>query len=83
MTRSARPARTCDAPGCSVPVPRGKLMCRDRWFATPHPLRARPNSPALLPITVRGLAAAGGHDLDELCAAVQATGRRVFGVAVR
>ncbi len=37
--RAKRPARTCDAPGCAVIVPRGKLMCRDHWFAVPRPLR--------------------------------------------
>jgi hypothetical protein len=40
MTRRApRPPRTCDAPGCAIVVPRGKLMCRDHWYATPRPLR--------------------------------------------
>ena len=37
--RRARPNGTCDAPGCDVAVPRGKLMCRAHWFATPKPLR--------------------------------------------
>ena len=57
------------------------LVETDAPFLTPHPYRGRPNSPALLPLTVRGLAAAAGHDLDRLCAAVSATGERVFGVA--
>jgi TatD DNase family protein len=56
------------------------LVETDAPFLTPHPLRGRPNSPALLPLTVRGLAAAGGHDLDALCAAIGATGVRVFGL---
>ncbi len=55
------------------------LVETDAPFLTPHPLRGRPNAPRLLPLTVRGLAGAGGHELDELCAALVATGRRVFG----
>jgi TatD DNase family protein len=55
------------------------LVETDAPFLTPHPLRGRPNAPRLLPLTVRGLAAAAGHDVDELCAAIVATGRRVFG----
>jgi TatD DNase family protein len=56
------------------------LVETDAPFLTPHPYRGKPNSPRLLPLTVAGLAAAGGHDLDELCAAVSATGSRVFGL---
>ncbi len=58
------------------------LVETDAPFLTPHPLRGRPNAPRLLPLTVRGLAAAGGHDLDELCSALAATAQRVFGVVV-
>lgn len=42
--RSTRPARTCDAPGCSIEVPRGKLMCRAHWFALPRILRTEISS---------------------------------------
>jgi TatD DNase family protein len=59
------------------------LVETDAPFLTPHPLRGRPNAPRLLPFTVRGLAAAAGHDLDALCAAVTATGERVFGFRAR
>jgi TatD DNase family protein len=52
----------------------------DAPFLTPHPYRGRPNAPRLLPLTVRALAEAGGYDLDELCAAITATGARVFGL---
>jgi TatD DNase family protein len=55
------------------------LVESDAPFLTPHPHRGRPNAPRLLPLTVRGLAAAGGHDADELCAAVRSTGERLFG----
>lgn len=62
-------------------TPIGQLLVEtDAPFLTPHPLRGRPNAPRLLPITVRGLAAAAGLELDELCAAVRSTGERVFGV---
>jgi len=37
MTR-IRPS-TCDAPGCNIVIPRGQLMCRAHWFATPIHLR--------------------------------------------
>jgi TatD DNase family protein len=58
------------------------LVETDAPFLTPHPFRGRPNAPALLPLTVCGLAQAAGHDLDELCAAVAANGRRVFQLPV-
>jgi TatD DNase family protein len=62
-------------------VPTDQLLVEtDAPFLTPHPYRGRPNAPRLLPLTVRGLAAAGGRDLDELCRAVTANGRRVFGL---
>jgi TatD DNase family protein len=64
-------------------VPLEHLLAEtDAPFLTPHPLRGRPNAPRLLPLTVRGLAAAGGHDLDALCAALTTTGARVFGLPV-
>jgi TatD DNase family protein len=56
------------------------LVETDAPFLTPHPHRGTPNAPRLLPLTVRSLAAAGGHDEVELCAAIRATGRRVFGI---
>ncbi len=37
--RSARPPSTCDAPGCGLTIPRGRLMCRDHWYKVPRPLR--------------------------------------------
>lgn len=40
MVAARKPAqRTCDAPGCTVPVRRGILMCRPHWFQLPQPLR--------------------------------------------
>ena len=61
-------------------TPLGQVLVEtDAPFLTPHPFRGRPNSPSLLPLTVRALAAAAGHDLDDLCAAIAATGERLFG----
>lgn len=64
----------------AVTPPEHLLVETDAPFLTPHPLRGRPNAPRLLPITVRGLAAAAGLELDVLCAAVRDTGERVFGL---
>ncbi|MGN6606035.1 MAG: TatD family hydrolase [Jatrophihabitans sp.] len=58
------------------------LVETDAPFLTPHPHRGRPNAPRLLPLTVRGLAAAGGHDVEALADAIRATGRQVFGAAL-
>jgi TatD DNase family protein len=72
-----------NAPGlreAAAAVPADQVLVEtDAPFLAPHPHRGRPNSPALLPLTVRGLAAAAGHEVDKLCAAISATGRRVFG----
>jgi TatD DNase family protein len=43
------------------------------------PYRGRPNASYLIPLTVRALAEAKDADLDALCAAISATGERVFG----
>jgi TatD DNase family protein len=59
------------------------LVETDAPFLTPHPFRGRPNAPRLLPLTVRGLAAALGVEVDELCAVVARTGDRVFGIKLR
>jgi TatD DNase family protein len=55
------------------------LVETDAPYLTPMPFRGRPNASYLIPLTVRGLAEATGADLDELCAAISATGDRVFG----
>ncbi len=54
------------------------LVETDAPFLTPMPYRGRPNAPYLIPLTVRALAATRGQDLDELCAAIAANGRRAF-----
>jgi TatD DNase family protein len=62
-------------------TPIGQLLVEtDAPFLTPHPHRGKPNAPRLLPLTVHGLAAAGGHDVDTLCAAMAATAQRLFGI---
>jgi len=55
------------------------LVETDAPYLTPMPYRGRPNASYLVPLTVRGLAETTGADLDELCAAISATGDRVFG----
>jgi TatD DNase family protein len=55
------------------------LVETDAPYLTPMPFRGRPNASYLIPLTVRGLAEATGADLDDLCAAISATGDRVFG----
>ena len=64
----------------AVVPPAFLLVETDAPFLTPHPLRGRPNAPRLLPLTVRGLAAAIGSDVDALTAAVRENGRRIFGI---
>ena len=58
------------------------LVETDAPFLTPHPWRGRPNAPRLLPLTLRGLAAAGGHEPDQLAEEVRRTGERVFGLRI-
>jgi TatD DNase family protein len=55
------------------------LVETDAPYLTPMPYRGRPNASYLIPLTVRSLASTKEVDLDELCAAISATGERVFG----
>jgi TatD DNase family protein len=55
------------------------LVETDAPYLTPMPHRGRPNASYLIPLTVRSLAETTGTDLGELCAAISATGERVFG----
>lgn len=60
--------------------PQDRLLVEtDAPFLTPMPFRGRPNAPYLVPLTVRALAATRGEDVDELCHAIAANGRRAFG----
>ncbi len=54
------------------------LVETDAPFLTPTPYRGRPNGPYLVPLTVRALAGVVGRELDELCAALLANGRRAL-----
>jgi TatD DNase family protein len=55
------------------------LVETDAPYLTPMPYRGRPNASYLIPLTVRSLAETIGADLERLCAAISATGERVFG----
>jgi TatD DNase family protein len=54
------------------------LVETDAPYLTPMPYRGRPNASYLIPLTVRALAEVKGMDVDELAAAISATGDRVF-----
>jgi TatD DNase family protein len=55
------------------------LVETDAPFLTPMPHRGAPNSPYLVPLTVRAIAEVKGIDEAEVAAAVTATAARVFG----
>jgi TatD DNase family protein len=55
------------------------LVETDAPYLTPVPCRGRPNSPALIPHTLRCLAEVRQTAVTGLCAAVMANGERVFG----
>jgi TatD DNase family protein len=62
-----------------VTPPDQLLVETDAPYLTPMPYRGRPNASYLIPLTVRALAEVKGMDVDELAAAISATGDRVFG----
>ncbi len=55
------------------------LIETDAPFLTPVPNRGRQNAPAQVAHTLRAVAEVKGMDVADLCAAVMATGERVFG----
>lgn len=57
------------------------LVETDAPFLTPMPHRGRPNSPYLVPLTIRAIAAVKGVSEDEVASAVTSTAARVFGWA--
>jgi TatD DNase family protein len=64
----------------AVATPPDQLLVEtDAPYLTPMPYRGRPNASYLIPLTVRALAEVKGMDVDELAAAISATGDRVFG----
>ncbi|HZN78030.1 MAG TPA: TatD family hydrolase [Micromonosporaceae bacterium] len=62
-----------------IAPPEQILVETDAPYLTPMPYRGRTNGSYLIPLTVRSLAETKGMDVDELCAAISATGERVFG----
>lgn len=65
-------------------APRDLLLVEtDAPFLTPMPHRGAPNAPYLVPLTVRALARIQAVAVDEMAAAIAATGRRVFGLDQR
>ena len=55
------------------------LIETDAPYLTPVPNRGRMNAPAQVAHTLRAIAEVKRMDVAELCAAVMATGERVFG----
>jgi TatD DNase family protein len=73
-------ANAGDLRAAAAVTPYGQLLVEtDAPFLTPVPYRGRPNASYLIPVTMRALAATTGADLDTVCAAISATGERVFG----
>jgi TatD DNase family protein len=73
-------ARATNLREAAALAPLDQIMVEtDAPYLTPTPYRGRPNASYLIPVTVRALAEARGTDLDTLCAAISATGERVFG----
>ncbi len=64
----------------AVAAPAGLILAEtDAPFLTPVPNRGKANAPAQVANTLRALAELKGMDIAELCAAVVATGERVYG----
>lgn len=55
------------------------LVETDAPYLAPMPHRGRPNSPALLPFTVRAMAAVTGCDVDDFCALIDSTSEALYG----
>jgi TatD DNase family protein len=55
------------------------LVETDAPYLTPTPYRGRPNASYLVPLTVRVMAEAAGHDEDVLAQALWDNAQRVFG----
>jgi len=61
-------------------APAGLILVEtDAPYLTPVPHRGKPNSPAMVAHTLRCIAEVKQLDVAELCAAIAATGERVFG----
>lgn len=65
-----------------VVAPQDRILVEtDAPYLTPSPWRGRVNASYLVPHTVRAMAQVRGEDLEELCAALDATTERAFGGA--
>lgn len=61
-------------------APRDRVLVEtDAPYLTPTPYRGRPNASYLVPVTVRGMAATTGWDLEELCRSIEANTDQAFG----
>lgn len=61
-------------------IPRSRILIEtDAPFLTPHPFRGRPNSPYLLPWTLRGMAAHLETDVSMLAAQITSNTEAVYG----
>jgi TatD DNase family protein len=72
---SAQPLRDAAAAAPAEAI----LAETDAPFLTPMPNRGKPNSPAMVADTLRALAEVKQMPVADLCAAVAATGERLFG----
>ena len=72
-----------NAPGlraAAAVTPIGSILVEsDSPFLAPHPYRGRPNSPALIPLTLHKVAEVTSITPRSLAVGVAATGRRLFG----
>jgi TatD DNase family protein len=62
-------------------IPRDRILVEtDAPYLTPHPYRGRPNSPYLIPTTLRAMASYLETDVHMLAAQVSSTTEEVYGM---